>query len=73
MANILIGVITAILVILACGVCFYVGYRVGYTNKPKEEQNEKTTTNLTKEQQRMAEGFANILNHANRHGAGDKK
>ena len=67
MSDILLGVITAILIILACGGCFYVGYRVGYNNRPKGEQIEKTSPKLTEEQKKMAEGFANILNHANRH------
>ncbi len=69
MGSILMGVITAILVILICGVVFCVGYKVGYANQPKEEQNEKTST-ITEGQQRLAEGFANILNHANRHKSG---
>ena len=69
MASILMGVITAILVILICGLVFLVGYKVGYANQPKEEQSEKTST-ITEGQQRLAEGFANILNHANRHKSG---
>lgn len=71
MASILMGVITAILIILICGACFYVGYRVGYANQPKAEQSEKTTQ-LTEEQRKIAEGLANMLNHANRHKAGGR-
>ncbi len=73
MASILMGVITAIFIILICGACFYVGYKVGYANSPKEEQREKANSTLTEAQQKRAEGFANILNQANRHKAGDKK
>jgi hypothetical protein len=72
MASILMGVITAILIILICGVCFYVGYKVGYAKQPKEEQSLKTSE-MSEAQMKRAEGFANILNHANRHRAGDNR
>ncbi len=73
MASILMGVITAILIILICGVCFYVGYKIGYAKQPKEEQCLKTNPAMSEEQIKRAEGFANILNHANRHRAGDNR
>ena len=72
MVSILLGVITALLIILSCGGCFYAGYRVGYANIPKEPQEEKPKAGMSEEQKRLYEGMQNILNHANRHGGGNK-
>ncbi len=69
MASILMGVITAILIILICGVVFYVGYKVGYENQPTPMIQEETPRNEpTKRQSEISEGMSNILNYANRHG-----
>lgn len=68
MASILMGVITAILIILICGVVFFVGYKVGISNQPKIEQSEKTTAEINERNKEIMQGMANILNHANRHG-----
>lgn len=70
MASILMGVITAILIILICGFVFYVGYRIGYANQPQTEQNVKAENERNKE---IMEGFANIVNYANRHKSGVNK
>lgn len=70
MASILMGVITAILIILICGFVFFVGYRIGYANQPKTEQNVKTENERNKE---IMEGFSNIVNYANRHKSGVNK
>lgn len=72
MASILMGVITAMLISLSCGGCFYAGYKVGYTNQPKTEETEKQTAEPTEEQKKIAEGLTNILNYTNRHKAGGK-
>ena len=72
MANILMGVITAILIILLSGAVFYIGYKVGYANTPKEPQEEKPKAEMTQEQKRLYEGIQNMLNYSNRHGGGNK-
>lgn len=68
MASILMGVITAILIILICGACFYVGYKVGVSNQPTTEEQEEAKQQATKRQSEINEGLANMLNYANRHG-----
>lgn len=73
MASILMGTTTALIVILIGGGSFYAGYKVGASNRKTEVQEEKTKTELTEEQKRVAEGFTNMLNYANRHMGGDKK
>ena len=73
MASILMGTTTALIVILIGGGSFYMGYRVGCVNSKNIPQEEKTKAELTEEQKRIAEGFNNILNHANRHKGGDRK
>lgn len=72
MASILMGTITALIVILIGGGSFYVGYKVGYANLKTEQQEEKKAE-LTEEQRRVAEGLANIFDYSNRHKAGGVK
>lgn len=70
MASILMGTTTALIVILICGGAFYVGYKVGCKNTQMPTEREKTSKDLTEEQKRVAEGFSNMLNYANRHNKG---
>ena len=72
MLSILLGTITAMLIILGCGGCFYAGYKVGYTFQPKATEEEKPKAEMNEEQRRLYEGMQNILNYANRHGGGNR-
>ena len=71
--SILMGTTTALIVLLIGGGAFYTGYRVGCVNSQNDPQEEKTKTELSEEQKRVAEGFNNMLNYANRHKGGDRK
>lgn len=73
MTSILMGTITALIVILIGGGSFYAGYKVGYTNRRAELQEEKTKTEPTEEQRRVAEGLANIFDYSNRRKVGGRR
>lgn len=70
MASIFLGAATALIVILIGGGAFYVGYKVGRNNTQIPTERENTNKDLTEEQKRVAEGFSNMLNYANRHNKG---
>ena len=72
MLSILFGTITAMLVILSCGGCFYAGYKVGHTFQPKPTEEVKPKAEMNEEQRRLYEGMQNILNYGNRHGGGNR-
>lgn len=64
MASILMGTLTSMIMLIIGGGCFLMGYRVC---EMKPAPDEKHDTQPTEEQKRMAEGFTNLLNYANRH------
>lgn len=65
MASILMGTVTAMLMLLMGGGCFICGYKAGSLQPPITD--ERSNTQPTEEQKRLAEGFTNLLNYANRH------
>ena len=73
MASVLMGATTALIVFLVGCSTFYIGYRLGSANSQNIPQETKTKAELTEEQKRVAEGFNNMLNYANRHKGGDRK
>ena len=64
MVNILLGTSTMLTVLLIAIISFWFGYRFCELNKKAEQATKKEPTD---EQKRVAEGFNNLLNYANRH------
>ena len=64
MVEILLGTSTMLTVLLIGIISFWFGYRFSQLNKRAEQVEKKEPT---EEQKRVAEGFANILNHTYRH------
>ena len=64
MESLLLGTSTMLTVLLIAIISFWAGYRFGELNTQDAEHKKHEPT---EEQKRVAEGFANILNHANRH------
>lgn len=63
MFDIFLGAFTFFLMLISCGGCFILGLYAGR----KGESSAKAEAIPTEEQKRMAEGFTNLLNYANRH------
>lgn len=64
MVEILLGTTSVLTVIIISIISFWFGYRFGELSKKTEQVERKEPT---EEQKRVAEGFANILNHTYRH------
>ena len=64
MVEILLGTTSVLTVIIISIISFWFGYRFGELSKKTEQVEKKEPT---EEQKRVAEGFNNLLNYANRH------
>lgn len=72
MASILMGSITALIVIGIGISAFYIGFKQG-ERLTKLNTTETASVQLSDLQQKRQEGFANIINHCNRHQGGGNK
>ena len=64
MASILMGVICGFLFTTMSIWCIWLGFNLG---KKQISEEVKEKPEISEEQKRMAEGFNNLLNYANRH------
>ena len=67
MANILMGAVTALIILIVGAGCFIAGLKAIDTKIVVAEQKPRTVSEPTEEQRKIAEGLANMLNYSNRH------
>ncbi len=67
MASILMGAVTALIILIAGAGCFIAGLKAIDTQMEKTQPKPRTATEPTEEQRKIAEGLSNMLNYSNRH------